>query len=84
MHHVLIKILVLVHKLQDAIWTAIIHVNLCNVIKPSLNHLIQQLIMWIANIFNYVSIKLLVKMQLVMDRIPQIVIILEDVSIISI
>ena len=84
MHHALLKILVLVHKLLGVIWIAIIHVNLCSVIKSSLHHLIPQSTMKIVNIFRFVSIRLLVKIQLVMDRILQIATILEDVNTTSI
>ena len=81
MLHALIKILVLVRKLQDVIWIAIIHVNLCNVIKSSPHHLMPQSIIKIVSIFHFVSIKLPVKIQFVMDKILRIATILEDVSI---
>ena len=63
---------------------AIIHVNLCNVIKTSLHYLMLQSTMEIVSTFHFVSIKLPVKILLVMDRILQIATILEDVNITTI
>ena len=84
MHHVLIKILILVHKLQDVIWIVIAHVNIWNVIKSFPQKQIQQLMMLIANISHFVSIKIPVRIQHAIKRILLNVTILEDANIITI